>query len=394
MRCLFVHSARFVQTPDGLVHCAEGFPSRIWSRYLEHFSSLSVLVRLSSKEQIPDNWNLSSRERVNFFALPDDHGNLSMQLQRRRFAKPIIDEALSDIDAVIVRQSAVGWLVAKAAEKRGIPWAVEVVGDAWDAFWNYGSLAGKFYAPIAHYATRHWIARAKFAIYVTQHYLQHRYPCGGHLGSASNVELTPTKDGVLSQRLSKNYKSCDQLFVFGMIGSLVNKYKGLHIALRALKQLKDGGYNVQLKVLGGGRLEYWKEYAGSMGLADSLQLDGVLPSGEAVSNWLDSLDIYIQPSFQEGLPRALIEAMSRGLPSLGSSCGGIPELLEKNFLHKPGDAKTLASQMAKLINDKSLRQESSERNFEEAKKYDRERVEAKRHAFWASFAEHVIKSKR
>ena len=43
-----------------------------------------------------------------------------------------IFKQIEDCDAVIVRQLSLGWLAAQEAQRRGIPWAVEVVGDAWD----------------------------------------------------------------------------------------------------------------------------------------------------------------------------------------------------------------------------------------------------------------------
>jgi glycosyltransferase involved in cell wall biosynthesis len=118
-------------------------------------------------------------------------------------------------------------------------------------------------------------------------------------------------------------------------------------------------------------------------------LEGCLPSGDPVFQWLDGLDIYIQPSFTEGLPRALVEAMSRGLPALGSTCGGIPELLPPECLHMPGDDKTLAAHLARMIQDKACRIQQARRNFSEAQNYYADRVEAKRDAFWHEFAEYV-----
>ena len=49
---------------------------------------------------------------------------------------------------------------------------------------------------------------------------------------------------------------------------------------------------------------------------------------------LTDSDIYIQPSLQEGLPRAVVEAMSTALPCIGFNTGGIPELLEPEYIVK------------------------------------------------------------
>ena len=49
---------------------------------------------------------------------------------------------------------------------------------------------------------------------------------------------------------------------------------------------------------------------------------------------LDECDIYLQPSLQEGLPRSVIEAMSRGCACIGAATAGIPELLESEYVVK------------------------------------------------------------
>ena len=61
-------------------------------------------------------------------------------------------------------------------------------------------------------------------------------------------------------------------------------------------------------------------------VAEQVEFLGAM-THDKVFNWLDTIDLYVQPSRQEGLPRALIEAMSRGLPAIGAATGGIPELI-------------------------------------------------------------------
>ena len=78
--------------------------------------------------------------------------------------------------------------------------------------------------------------------------------------------------------------------------------------------------------------------------------------------------------------------MSRGLPALGSSCGGIPELLQAECLHRPGDWRTLAEQWARMMRDPVWRGQQAERNFREARKYYPDQVGAQRDAFWSRFA--------
>ena len=71
------------------------------------------------------------------------------------------------------------------------------------------------------------------------------------------------------------------------------------------------------------------------------------------------MSLYIQPSFTEGMPRSLLEAMSMGCPVMGSSVGGIPDVVSKDLLHKKGDYKTIAKQIERLcFNREILKKES------------------------------------
>ena len=94
------------------------------------------------------------------------------------------------------------------------------------------------------------------------------------------------------------------------------------------------------------------------------------------------MDIYIQPSYTEGLPRALIEAMSVGLPCIGSSVGGIPELLKENFLVPPKDEVELAKKISFLLADINERFSQGKFNYERSKLYDSKYLDEVRFKFW------------
>ncbi|MGR5879862.1 glycosyltransferase [Bacillus pacificus] len=94
----------------------------------------------------------------------------------------------------------------------------------------------------------------------------------------------------------------------------------------------------------------------------------------------------LQPSRQEGLPRALIEAMSRGLPALGARTAGIPELLESEFIfsNTKKNIDEICAILKKFNNEVMIAQ--SNRNYIEAKKYDKEVIETRRKNFFKKFA--------
>ncbi|MCW4000703.1 MAG: glycosyltransferase family 4 protein [Candidatus Bathyarchaeota archaeon] len=84
-----------------------------------------------------------------------------------------------------------------------------------------------------------------------------------------------------------------------------------------------------------------------------------------------SSDIYTLPSYAEGLPCALLEAMAAGLPVVTTTVGSIPEVVEDNingFLIEPGDVTLLAEKIVVLANDSALRQIIGVRNIDKIKK--------------------------
>jgi glycosyltransferase involved in cell wall biosynthesis len=90
------------------------------------------------------------------------------------------------------------------------------------------------------------------------------------------------------------------------------------------------------------------------------------------------------PSRMEGLPRAMIEAMARALPCLGSTVGGIPELLSSEDLVAVGDAPGLAKKIHEVLADPARMSRMSARNLEKAREYA-EAPGERRLAFYREF---------
>jgi glycosyltransferase involved in cell wall biosynthesis len=387
MKAVFAHDHRFAPTSEG-VFVEDQFPASLWDRYLFHFDALTVLGRkggIPSGKQTGD-LRRSCRGEVGFTFLP----NLSSphaQIFRRREAAARAREVVGGVDAVIARlPSEIGLLAIQVARELGRPWAVEVAGCPWDGLWNYGDWQGKAYAPIMAARTRRTVARAPYALYVTREFLQRRYPNRvGKTVACSNVEIPTLNESVLERRLTR-IRSGSSPFVLGLIGTLKTRYKGIQTVFKALSQVRGQLPSVEFRLLGAGDPEPWRKEAVKHGVDDLVHFDGVLPGGEPVLEWLDAVDLYLQPSLQEGLPRALVEAMSRGCPGIGSTCAGIPELLEPEALIRPGDVSSLASGIRYAVDNAQWRAEQAERNWREVGEYTTDRLNARRYAFWNDFA--------
>ena len=97
---------------------------------------------------------------------------------------------------------------------------------------------------------------------------------------------------------------------------------------------------------------------------------------------MDTLDLYIQPSNTEGLPRALIEAMSRGCPCVGSDAGGIPELLASPCIFKKKNIGDLIKTIQYVIENMM---KCSDACYERAKDYKIQTIVNKRNEFFDLF---------
>jgi glycosyltransferase involved in cell wall biosynthesis len=200
------------------------------------------------------------------------------------------------------------------------------------------------------------------------------------------------KEDILSRRLEKIRDKSSGTLTFGFLGSIENESKGLEYAFRALSHVKTTLPDFELRVLGPGDPDEWSQLAIQLGIRSQIVFDGVLPSGQPVYSWLDEIDIYLHPRLQDGLPRSLIEAMSRGCPALSSRAGGIPELLPHSVTHEPGNWKELASHLITFAANKDWKLENAHLNFEISKKYGHENLKRKRANFWGNFASYVRKS--
>jgi len=221
---------------------------------------------------------------------------------------------------------------------------------------------------------------------VTNEFLQKRYPTKGKSVNCSNVALKEFDDNILKARLDKiNSMRQNQKIVIGTTAAVDVRYKGQQYVIQSLGKLKKQGITIyEYQLVGSGDPTYLKLIAEKNNVVDQVKFLGVIPHKE-VFEWLETIDIYIQPSFQEGLPRAVIEAMSRGVPCIGSDVAGIPELLEPSFIFKryKNKVKQIVNIISKLYGNSMIQQ--SERNYNESKLYDKQLLEDKRKVFFERF---------
>lgn len=391
MRLLFVYDHKFYRDESGAVFTSGSLPAHVWDRYLKHFDTIEVIARDGGPLPAGTELALSSQARVTFNLVP----NLTtyrQQILRPKDLKARISSSIASSSAVLIRlPSELGFLAAAECRAVGKPYAIEVVGCAWDGLFNHGSMAGRVYAPLFFLRARRAIRRAPLALYVTSKWLQGRYATNGRSHSASDVEIAAMSKSQAAARRERLRRIADgQLPQLGTVASLRIRSKGIQTALAALGTLRRQGLDLSYRVLGPGDPGPWKELAAQHGVADLVSFDGIRPAGEGVQNWLDGIDIHLQPSFQEGLPRATVEAMSRGAACIGSTCGGLPELLPVERTHRPGDVARLAECIRRLATNPAELAEASREDLQTSSGYLPERLSSRRAEFYGQLREAAL----
>ena len=121
--------------------------------------------------------------------------------------------------------------------------------------------------------------------------------------------------------------------------------------------------------------------AEELGLKDNVNFVGAVKQ-DVIRKEFEQTDLFVHASRAEGLPRAVIEAMAYGLPCIGSSVAGIPELLSAEAIIKPNDVNGLAEKMLHFITDKQFAQNEANKNWNESKKYHNDILTKRRLSFF------------
>jgi len=393
VRLLTTSEGHFTRMSAREIHALGPAKYSFWSHYLETFDEVTVLARVGlSCGPCPEGARADGPS-VSFCALPDYQGPWQY-LRHLTELKANVRQAVRESDAYILRvPGLVGRLAWQEIRRLKKPYALEVVADPWDAL-GPGTLPSLFRPIFRRAAARElkMMCRGAAAVhYVTESALQRRYRAapGAYTIAFPNAFMDSAFASVpiLEERFRRI--ALNQSFRLGFIGSLAQLYKGPDVLLRAAALCHSRGREFEIVMVGEGRYaEQMKALAGRLGVEDRMQFVPRLAFGKAVFDFLDTVDLFVMPSRAEGLPRALVEAMARGCPCIGSNVGGIPELLAADDLVPPNDPEALARKIMEVTADPERMKAMSARNLSRAKEFDPEVLRNMRLAFYRYVRDH------
>ncbi|TWI65140.1 glycosyltransferase involved in cell wall biosynthesis [Pseudoduganella lurida] len=133
--------------------------------------------------------------------------------------------------------------------------------------------------------------------------------------------------------------------------------KGTFDLLRAVQALKKTIPVVRLVIGGDGDLDAVARAAAELGISDNVDIAGWM-GPEEKKRRMEEASVFCLPSYDEGLPMAMLEAMAMGLPIVVTPVGGIPEAIthgDNGMLVSPGQPARLATVLAQVLGDEELR---------------------------------------
>lgn len=367
MKVIVTSEERFDRTPDGKIWAQGSVGYVSWRQYLNVFDHVEVVARLRDITGTPSKQYRADGENVSFIPLKYFIGP-GQFLWNLREIKGTIQKAYSEESALIATlPGTIGTLLLREFEKQNHPYGIRVVGDPETVF-AVGSIGHPLRPVFRWWFTRnmkHYCEKSYATSYVTERVLQKRYPCQNNVFQISDVDL-PVEAFASGSRFG--YRSGQTLNIL-FVGSMAQLYKAPDVLIDAVSACVGEGLDIHLIMIGDGRYKQDLILRSSrLGLVGRVEFLGQLLQSEVVSR-LDDADLFVLPSRTEGLPRAMIEAMARGLPCIGSTRGGIPELLPPEDLVQPGDSHALASKIKEVATDDQRMVRMSIRNLEKAKMY-------------------------
>lgn len=384
MNILFCH--------DGPVNCdaggryySIGFNDKLMERYADIFGNVGIVTRVDRTDISA--YVETDKLSVDKYKLVEYPNYLTLKgiFANKRGSTRRLENEISRCDALIIRlPSFIGSKCVKIAKKYKKPFLIELVGCPWDSLRNHG-LSGKMLAPYMCLMTKHQVKKATDVLYVTNEFLQRRYPTKGRQIGCSDVELQHDGKGVICRK-SESEKN-EKKLVIGTVGKIDLKYKGHATVIKAVKAMKEKGYDVQYQIVGPGDKSYLENCAMACDVADNVVFTGSM-GHDKIFEWLGTIDVYIQPSLTEGMPRALIEAMSKACPCVASNAGGMPELLDERFIFAKGNSEQLVKILLNASQNGLFAQ--GERNKEFTKQFSPDAIKEKRSTFYQAFRNYIM----
>jgi glycosyltransferase involved in cell wall biosynthesis len=385
MDLILITNSRFSQHHKNIYGYYTSINYNTVQQYRYIFDKVYIVARV--KHEVLDDVTESmiiNKDNVGVLPITPYRGPLSFILKKREINNQLRNY-LSKNAVIICRvPGSLGRLASYYLQKRERPYGVEVVGDPFELFApdSYRSILRIPLRLIGRKQLQRIVYNSSAAIYVTEKKLQNNYPVkkGVFSTNASNV-LLPKEAFIKKPRV---FISKD-IYKILSIGTLDTMYKAPDILLQVVKTLNDRNlkFKVELYWVGDGKHRGDViNLAKDLNITEMVHFYGTVREVEKLRSIIDASDIFVLASKTEGLPRAMIEAMARAIPCIGTNIGGIPELLPDDHLVEINEVELLVEKIITVLSNESIYEKASSENLKKSKSYRIEELNKRRFSFY------------
>lgn len=351
---------------DGVAWAPASFGHDYWERFLGMPTRTTLLCRCEATGRVPDGYVRVDGPSVSILRLPALRPGPGLILQ----LGSAMDTLLGldrELPLILRMPGIVPSLGLAAALARRQSFAVQLVGDPIDVALVAG-VGGSLRHPIAAVlgaTTAIACRKASVVAYVTAHYLQRRYPPG------RTTKATSVSNVMLPRSLpTRHSRAPGAPFRIITVAAMDQPYKRVDLVIEACSSLKDRGWQLELHVVGGGRLvEEYRALAVAKGSGVQTVFHGPLPH-DHVLDLMSQSQLFVLGSDTEGMPRALIEAMAIGVPCVASAVGGMAELLPPYATFRRGSLASLIGAIRRHLVSSGLCARASDELVRRAAQFD------------------------
>jgi glycosyltransferase involved in cell wall biosynthesis len=353
-----------------------GLQSNVWEKnYLPYFDSITIIARQSYDRKNAK--TIASTDKVDFKLIKQFRSNVDFLLNYYKI-KQIIKHEVLKADIIILRlPSTLGYTSVPMLLRYGKPFILEIVTDVYRAYWYMGSALGKICAWYFEAITKKYINKAPCVQYVSKN-LKKKYKGSCFSEIISDVII----DNILAPQEIDINRFTSEVFEIGLVGSFIGYYKGHEVLLKAISKLpKHILKNIEIYFIGVGDYDRVKKKAEILNLIKNIKYIGLMDHKDVIDLY-KSLSLYVQPSYLEGMPRSMLEAMSMGCPVLASTVGGMPDVITQNYLHKPGDYKRLSQQIEMFYEQRKCLEQEAFNSLKRVVPFLQKNLDSKRKEFY------------
>lgn len=317
------------------------------SRFSESFESIEVVSRAFPKTNLSPGLKPVCQGNSHFTSLCSKRGAIGFLMSLFKNAR-IIKKSIDQNSIVLIRYPGnIAILATIICLFKRKEFSIELVAEPKDYFSVHSSKSPLrlVFKAIHTFFTKLAVRHSKVVRYVTKNYLQNSYPSDGVTYGFSDVYL-PSGENFSTLR------PCKYDYDIVNVAMMHNYSKGHLLLIDAISELLKYDIKVKACFIGDGKLKKEFElYAKSKGVDGLIDFVGAIVDRTDFYRLLHLSRFFVLSSYQEGMPRAMLEAMNSGLVSISSDVGGVPEVLSKQAMFQSGNLAELVQLIKHCITD-------------------------------------------